>query len=125
MKPLRKCLPSKEREDYVSYVRRQGCTFIRERQTNRYIDEFLRFCSSHSHHSNARSIGTRDILTYAKHLERTCGTFVTARVKMAIVLKWSGWLYETGRIKRDPAEGLTAKELLAAIENRGRRPVLL
>ena len=124
MKPIRECLPSKEREDYVAYVRRQGVTFVTERQTNRYVDEFLRFCLARSKHSSAVDISSKDILQYAKHLERTCMTFVTARVKMSIVLQWSRWLHETGRIKENPADNLKARSLLASMESREKPQIL-
>ena len=121
-KPLRECLPSKEREEYVSHIRMQGYTTVAERQVNRYTDEFLRFCSSHSRHANAQNISAKDLLSYAKHLERTSKTFVTARTKMSIVLQWCRWLTETGRMKKNPAENLKASQLVAALDSRSPRP---
>jgi site-specific recombinase XerC len=116
----RECLPSKEREEYVFHMRKQGCTLVTERQTNRYADELLRFCSTHSNHANAQKISVSDLLSYAKHLERTSKTFGTARSKLTIALKWCRWLSETGRIKRNPAEGLNATKLVGGKTASGR-----
>jgi threonine aldolase len=69
-KPLRECLPSKEREDYVAHRRRRGCTFVTERQVNRYVDEFLRFCEKTFGHTSPQRIGASDLFKYGKYLER-------------------------------------------------------
>src|SRR5580693_2541713 len=98
----REYVPSEEREDYVAYARRRGCTLVTVRQKNRYVDEFLRFCTSHSGHSNVKAIGTTDFLNYAKCLKAGCKTYATARAKLGRAIQWFNWLAETGRIKRNP-----------------------
>ena len=111
-KPLRNCLPSKEREEYVAHLRRLGFTVITERQRNRYIDEFLRFCFAKSNHLSAQKITERDIRSYAGRLARTSTTVGTARTKLTIVLQWCKWLKDTDRIKTNPAETLKPKALV-------------
>ena len=111
LKPLRECLPSKEREEYVSRVRRRGLSIVFERQVNRYIDEFLRFRASIDR-PNLSDLSSRDIFAYVKHLERSNRTFVTARTKLTIALEWCRWLFETGRVKTDVTEGLNASRAL-------------
>ena len=116
-KQLRECLPSKEREEYVSRVRRRGVTFVTERQVNRYVDEFLRFFES-MNRGKLSDLTSRDLVAYAKHLERSNRTFVTARTKLAVALKWSRWLFETGRLKNDVAEGLSASGALSKMREK-------
>ena len=111
-RPLRECLPSVEREDYIRHVRMEGCTFITERQKNRYIDEFLRFCKEYSNHSDATKIRRKDLVEYGKRVKRTSLKIQTARTKLLVVLQWLRWLAGTGRIKENPANGLQASELI-------------
>ena len=108
MRNRRECLLSQEREDFVAEARRSGCTLITERQKNRYIDEFLRFCSTHSHHASAKRITRDDVMAYAEHIERTSRKSSTAIAKMLVVLQWCRWLHETGRLKQDAAAGLVS-----------------
>jgi len=117
-KPLRECLPSREREDFVSSVRRQGrVTLITERQKNRYVDEFLRFCSPGASRAvAARDLSTADILNYAKYVERHSKTFGTGFTKVSIPIQWFNWLAETGRIESNPAENLNASQLVARLK---------
>jgi site-specific recombinase XerD len=114
-RPLRECLPSKEREEYVVHVRRRGCTFVTERQVNRYIDEFLRFCEATFGHTNAQRIGASDLMKYGKYLEQREHTFVTARAKMTLALQWCRWLAATKRIARDPAPGMKATAMVSSL----------
>jgi len=108
----REYLPSEEREDYVAYARRRGCTLVTVRQKNRYADEFIRFCSSHSGHSNVKAIDTTDFLNYSKWLETSCRTYATGQAKIGRAIQWFNWLAETGRIKKNPARGLIAGRLI-------------
>jgi site-specific recombinase XerC len=116
-KPLRECLPSKEREEYVSHVRRRGVTHVTERQVNRYIDEFLRFRASLDR-LKLGDLSSNDLLAYAKHLERSNRTFVTARTKLTITLAWCRWLFATGRVKANAAEGLDSTAMLSRMREK-------
>jgi site-specific recombinase XerC len=113
----REYVPNAEREDYVAYVRRRGCTLVTVRQKNRYVDEFIRFCSSHSGHSNVKEINTTDFLNYAKWLESSCRTCVTGQTKIGRAIQWFNWLAETGRVKNNPARGLIAARLIPSPNN--------
>lgn len=112
VKKLRECLPSPEREEYVLESRRAGCTFVTERQRNRYIDEFLRFCLEQAHHASARKVTTADLRAFGKHVARSCRKVQTARTKVTIVLAWCRWLLEKGYVKQDPGEGLRSTDLV-------------
>jgi site-specific recombinase XerC len=114
---MRECLPSKEREEYVSRVRERGITFVTERQVNRYIDEFLRFRASRGR-TSLTDLGSRDLLAYAGHLERSNRTFVTARIKLAVALQWCRWLFEVGRLETDVTEGISASGALSRMRQR-------
>jgi len=76
------------------------------------VDEFLRFCASHSGHSNVNAIDRMDFLNYAKWLESGCRTYATAQAKIGRAIQWFNWLAETGRIKKNPARGLIAARLI-------------
>jgi site-specific recombinase XerD len=108
----RECLPCQEREDYVLEVRRAGVTRVTERQRNRYIDEFLRFCLEQSHQASVRKISVVDLKAYGKHVARSSRKFTTARTKVAIVLVWCRWLFDKGHIKQNLADGLNSSDLL-------------
>lgn len=110
-------MPSKEREDYVSRVRQRGVTFVAERQVNRYIDEFLRFRASIDR-PNLRDLSSEDLLAYARRLERSGLKFVTARTKLMIAAAWCRWLFQSGRVKTNAAEGLNASGLLKRMRGR-------
>jgi site-specific recombinase XerC len=116
-KPLRECLPSKEREEYVSRLRRRYLSHVAERQANRYIDEFLRFQGS-VNRPNLPDLSPNDMLAYAKHLERSNRTFATARTKLTIALRWCRWLFEIGRVQSDVTEGFRASEMLSKMRKR-------
>jgi len=113
----REYLPSEEREDYVAYARRKGCTLVTLGQKNRYVDEFVRFCSSHSGHSNVKDINTMDFLNYGRWLESSCRTYATGQAKIGRAIQWFTWLAETGRIKTNPARGLIAGRLIPSARN--------
>jgi len=104
-------LPSKEREEFVASERHRGFNFVTERQKNRYIDMFLRFCKK-----NARQIKPSDLTKYAKHLERQCHTFETARAKIAIPIQWCRWMVKTKKITKDPSLGMSAAALVAKLK---------
>jgi site-specific recombinase XerC len=113
----REYLPSEEREDYVAYARRRGCTLVTALQKNRYVDEFIRFCSSHSGHSHVKDISRMDFLNYGKWLESSCRTYATGQTKIGRAIQWFNWLAETGRIEKNPARGLVAGRLIPSPKN--------
>jgi hypothetical protein len=113
----REYLPSEEREDYIAYARRRGCTLVTLRQKNRYVDEFVRFCFSHSGHSHVKDIDKMDFLNYGKWLESGSGTYATGQAKIGRAIQWFNWLAETGRIKKNPARGLIAGKLIPSPKN--------
>jgi hypothetical protein len=108
---IRECLPSKEREAYVAYERSRGCTLVTERQKNRYIDEFLRFCKKDAH-----QIRASDLKRYAKHLERLQEAFETARAKIAIPIQWCRWMGTTKKIAKDPTAGMDAGAMVSRLK---------
>lgn len=127
MKPLRICLPSQEREEYIAQVRSSGLDEINVRVKNRYIDEFLRFCSEHFDHATAKKVTTAQIKAFARHVakstthalsyspslkQQTPIKLATARLKVQTVIKWCEWLDATGRLKSNPAKGLNARSLI-------------
>jgi site-specific recombinase XerD len=109
----RECLPSKEREEYIAHQRRRGHSFITERQKNRYIDLFLRFCEK-----DARRIKAADLEKYAEHLERQSHTFATAYMKMAAPIQWCRWMANTKKIGRDPTLGMDAKAMVSRLKKK-------
>lgn len=111
-KPLRDCLPCDEREAYISHVRRQGSTFVTQRQKNRYIDDFWRFCTEEIGHTSLQTITAADLIKYGKHLEKQKHTFETARTKMVMPLQWLRWLAEVKRIPNNPGAALSASALI-------------
>ncbi len=113
----RQYLPSEEREDYVAYARRRGCTLVTVRQKNCYVDEFIRFCHSQSGHSNVKDISTTDFLNYGRWLETNCRKFATGQAKIGGAIHWFNWMAETGRIKNNPARGLIASRLIPSSGN--------
>ncbi len=113
----REYLPSEEREAYVAYARRRGRTLVTVQQKNCYVDEFVRFCSSQSGHSNVNDIDTTDFLNYGKWLGTSCRTFATRLAKIGGAIQWFSWLAETGRIKTNPARGLIASRLIPSSGN--------
>jgi len=115
-RPRRVCLPSKEREDYVLFSRKQGHTLVTERQKNRYIDEFLRYCSDQFGHTDALKISQSNLIRYARHVERMNRNSATAYAKLGAVFTWFHWLAKTKRIENDPAEGLNASRMASNLE---------
>ena len=116
-RPLRVCLPSKEREEYVLFVRKKGCTLVTERQKNRYIDKFLRYCSKEFGHTAARKISKSDLIKYGKHVDQTNRNYGTSSTKLSMVFQWFHWLAKTNRIPNDPANGLKASQLIATAKS--------
>jgi hypothetical protein len=116
-RPHRDCLPSKEREQFVAYERSRGCAFITERQKNRYVDEFLRFCKK-----DAKRITAADLRRYAKHLEGLQQAFETARAKMMVPLQWCRWMAATEKIAKDPSLGMDAGTMVSGTKKRMRTP---
>ena len=111
-KPLRDCLPCDEREAYISHVRRRGTTFVTQRQKNRYIDDFWRFCTQDCKRTSVQAITTADIFKYARLLETQRHTFETARTKILMPLQWLSWLADVKRIPTNPAATLSATTLV-------------
>lgn len=112
-RPLRVCLPSKERDDYVLFVRRKGCTIVTVRQRNRYIDECLRYCNGQFGYSDAHKISKSDLIKYGTYVGQTNRNYMTARCKLLMAFQWFHWLALTKRIANDPAKGLIASQLLS------------
>ena len=112
-KPLRVCLPSKEREDYISFIRRQGVSEVTERQRNRYVDEFLRYCDDNFGYTDPEKITKAQLQKYAKHVRRNNSRLATSRIKVGAVLQWLRWLVSTRRLNEDPTIGFTIAGLLS------------
>jgi site-specific recombinase XerC len=127
MPAKRKCLECVERDEYVSEVRRGGGAEIYARQMNRYIDDFLRFCLRRYGQASFSQVSRKQIEEFAREIAG--GIFApqtfnpakkanapiradTAAIKIRVVIKWYEWLEANGKIKKNPAEGLVAAELL-------------
>jgi hypothetical protein len=122
-KTSREYLPSEEREDYVAYARRRGCALITARQKNRYVDEFIRFCSSHSGHSDVKDTNKMDFLKYCKWLESGCRTY--ARVKQKFNGQFSGSIADGERAhQKEPGSRPDCEQVESVTEKRGRRKTL-
>ena len=115
-KPLRTCLPSYERESYISFLRKNDYSFVTERQSNRYIDDFLRFCQDEFKHAEAQKVAQKHVIAYAKRLTIQEGNYQTARVKLLVVLKWLRWLASKERIGADPTADLIAAQMVATLK---------
>jgi site-specific recombinase XerC len=109
---LRECLQSKERKDYIAYLRREGISHVSERQQNRYVDEFLRFLDKTQGHTNPQKITKADIHRFAKHLQRDSKNIMTAQRKLRIAIQWLRWLVSMKRLDVNPTEGLMSSRLL-------------
>ncbi|MGA2588913.1 MAG: hypothetical protein ABSH32_03275 [Bryobacteraceae bacterium] len=106
--------------EYLAEVRKRGCTSVYERQKNRYIDEFLRFCEKTSKTTNPKRITASDLTGYGKHLEKQKQNYTTARTKMLIAIQWCRWLAATKKIAGDPSEGMNASAMVSGLRKDGK-----
>jgi site-specific recombinase XerC len=107
MPPRRECVPSSQRDSYIDYRRTSGITEISVRISERYIDEFLRFCKEERGHSEARKVTRLQISDFASHQSRLGILPATVNRKVHEVVNWLAWLKEKGVLKRNPAEKIS------------------
>ena len=112
MPPKRKCLPSPEREAYVSAMMQAGYAHITLGCKNRYADELLRFCDKTFGHADAKRVTAEQIDAFAEHLSHSYSTPASARTKIGEVLAWFRWLKNHELIEDDPGKAFTTTALI-------------
>jgi len=127
MPSKRECLECLDRDEFVSEIRSSGRSEIYARQMNRYIDEFLRFCLCKYGRDCLSEVSRKQLEEFARKVADSIITPTTynpakktttpirsdtAVVKIRAVINWYEWLERTGKIEKNPAEGLVAAELL-------------
>jgi site-specific recombinase XerC len=115
-------LPSEEREIYVHARRQSGINEIAVRCTERYIDEFLRFCQQQFSHSDVQQVTAAQIKAFAVQQCRQGLLDNTIRMKLRDVMNWCDWLEENGRVTENAAKGLQVSALLAEAKEATRTP---
>lgn len=111
MPPRRKCVPNADRDAYVSHRRLSGKGEVSVRITERYIDDFLRYCDEEFGFTNTKQVSAKHVTAFADSQKSTYVMKDTARLKIREVLKWLEWLASEGVLNRNPAADLDASHL--------------
>ena len=82
------------------------------RVTERYIDEFLRFCDEDAGTTDVTLLGEEHIKAYAEKQRKVPAMKETTRQKIREVLKWFDWLTEQEVIGRNCAQSLDIAKLI-------------
>lgn len=112
MPPRRKCIPNVHRDAYITSRRTSGLSEVNVRVTERYVDDFLRYCEKQFGFSDAIHIAPKHITAYAKLQNKTRVMKGTIRTKVREVLNWCEWLVDEGFLERNPASDLNVTDLV-------------
>jgi hypothetical protein len=102
-RPKRTCLPSPEREAYVSAMRSRGLGAISVGCINRYIDEFLRFALERYGCTRVSKLPQATLIDYGHMLQRQPVMMVSRISKFRTVCGWLRWCRNHGglRLRRE------------------------
>jgi site-specific recombinase XerD len=106
MRPRRRVLPSREREEYLSAMRQRGYTAVTMGCKNRYIDEFLRFVAGKHKHTSPGRVTKKTTGQFRDFLEVQRVLRSTKRAKWREICVWFEWLQSEGKIESNPFSGM-------------------
>ena len=99
----RKCLPCRDREEYIQYCAKKQISTITLRQKNRYIDEFITFVSSNSNYTTPSNISDKQIISYIDWLcTNTNLGKATVKTKLVVIKLWYEWMRAMNKMSNNP-----------------------
>jgi hypothetical protein len=112
MPARRQCIPSTQRDQFVSHRRSTGIKEIGVRITERYIDEFLVFCQKSYGFTDPAEIRPEHLSAYGKSVTKSKFMKDTTKLKIREVLNWLEWLKQNDLIESNPVDGLQPTDFL-------------